>query len=103
MDSSTMTILVIVIFALVALAAFMRFGRRVKVGIKGPGGIGLDVDASNEPAPLSPGVRIHDVKSRSGGLTAMDQTGRVDVERAEVEKDINVTSAPPRGDVDPKV
>jgi hypothetical protein len=87
---------IIAIFALVAVAAFLVFRQRAKVRIKGPLGTGLEVDASNQPAPPTPGVRVEDAKSRKGGLVADDQTGRgADVRKVEVEDDILVSSTPP--------
>lgn len=94
-----MLVLAVVVFALVAVFAFVVYKRRAKVSIKGPLGTELNIDAENEPSGPAPGVKIEDAKSRSGGLTAEDRTGRgADVKRVEVERDIKVTSAPPPSD-----
>ncbi|HVF60216.1 MAG TPA: hypothetical protein VNJ70_10440 [Thermoanaerobaculia bacterium] len=42
MDAETVILIVLAIFTLVAIAAFQRF-KRVKTGIRGPGGLGLDL------------------------------------------------------------
>jgi hypothetical protein len=96
MDYNQMILLAVVVFALVAIFAFMVYRKRAKVSIKGPGGTGLDLDASDELGSPAPGVKIEDAKSRSGGLTAKDATGRgAAVKKVRVEGDIEVTSEPP--------
>ena len=95
MDNPTMIVIVIVLFVLAVIAAFQVYRRRARVRIKGPVGTTLEIDASNEPVQSTPGVKVTEAKSRSGGLTATDKTGRgVEVARVEVERDIAVTSAP---------
>ena len=98
MDNSTI-LAVVGVFALVAIAAFLMYRRKAKVSIKAPFGAGVDIDASNEPAAPSAAVRVSEAKSRSGGLTARDETGRgVEVNKVEVERDISATSTPPKPD-----
>lgn len=88
MNAAEVTLLVIVIFALVALGAFQVFRQRAKVRIKGPGKTGLDLDASNEQKAA---INVEDAKSRAGGFTGVDRTGRgIDAKRLDVEKDINI-------------
>jgi hypothetical protein len=102
MDNPIMIVLVIVVFALVVIAAYQHYRKRVKVKIHGPAGTGLELEASDESATPAPGVKVTDAKSRGGGLTAKDETGRgVEVSKVEVERDITATSAPPKSD--PKV
>jgi hypothetical protein len=94
---------VIAIFALVVVAAFLVFRQKAQVRIKGPLGTGLEVDASNQPAPPPPGVSVEDAKSRKGSLVADDQTGRgAHVRQVEVEDDILVSSTPPAEPPSPK-
>jgi purine-cytosine permease-like protein len=103
-DNNTLLLLVIVIliFALVAIAGFWFFRRRAKVKMQGPLGTSLELDGSNEPSAPSAAVKVIDTTSRSGGLTAKDETGRgVEVSRVDVEGDITASSAP--GKPDPKV
>lgn len=99
MDNPTMMVFVIVVFALVALFAFLRYGKRTKTTIHGPAGTRLEIEASDETSAPTAAVRVSDAKSRSGGLTATDETGRgVEVSKVEVERDITATSAPPKSD-----
>jgi hypothetical protein len=95
-------VIVIAIFAVIVIAAFFVFRRRAKVEIKGPLNTGLTLDASNEP-PISPAIRIEGAKSRGGGLTAEDGTGRgADVRDVDVQTDIRVSSNPSNSRTDPK-
>jgi hypothetical protein len=97
---NTTVAVVIALFALIVVAAFLVFRQRSKVGIKGPLGTGLELDASNQPAP---GVEVEDAKSRAGGLVADDQTGRgAKVKGVEVQDDILVSSTPPHEQAGPK-
>lgn len=97
MDNPTMIVLVIVVFVLVAIAAYQVYRRRAHVKIKGPLGTEVEIDASNEPSAPSAAVKVTDAKSRSGGLIARDEGGRgVEVSRVEVERDITATSSPPK-------
>lgn len=99
MDTPTMIVLVMVVFALVAIAAYQRFKKHVKVRIHGPAGTGLELEASDESTTPPPAVKVTDAKSRSGGLTAKDETGRgVEVSKVEVEREITATSAPAKPD-----
>jgi LPXTG-motif cell wall-anchored protein len=94
-DNNTLLLFVIVIFALVAIAGFWFFRRRAKVKVQGPLGTSLEVDGSNDPSAPSAAVKVIDATSRSGGLTAKDETGRgVEVSRVEVETDITASCAP---------
>jgi len=99
MSNATMAVVVVVIFALVIVAVVQIFRQKVKAKIKGPGGLALEVDASNTtPAPVA-AVRVEDVKSRSGGFVAQDATGRgADVKKVEVEGEVRITSALPNAD-----
>jgi hypothetical protein len=100
--NGTNLVLIIALFALVAVGAFVVFRRRARVDIKGPFGTGLNLSGSNDPAPIQPGVRVADAASRRGGLTAADSTGRgAEVQRVDVDKDINVSSSPPPEKADP--
>jgi hypothetical protein len=99
----TTAIVVIAILALIVVAAFVVFRQRTSVRIKGPLGSGLELDASNNPPRITPGVKIEGAKSRSGGLLAEDKTGRgAEVNQVDVKDDILVTSAPPGENLDPK-
>lgn len=103
MDTTLAVVIVIAIFALIVVAAFLVFRQRGRVRIKGPFDTGLDLDASNQAAPPMPGVKVKGAKSTGGGLVADDRTGRgADVEEVEVQDDILVSSAPPSEQPGPK-
>jgi len=101
----TTAIVIIAIFACIIVAAFLVYRSRAKVSVKGPAGIGLEINASNEPPaapPPAPGVQIEDATSTRGGILAEDQTGKgALVRRVVVQDDIIATSAPPK-DTAPK-
>ena len=100
MDTTLAVVIVIVLFALIVVAAFLVFRQKAKVEIKGPRDTGLKLDASNQPAPA---VDIEDAKSRAGGLVADDQTGRgARVKGVEVQDDILVSSTRPPEQPGPK-
>ena len=89
-------VIIIALFAVVAVAAFLVFRQRGRVNIRGPFGAELDLDASNEPVPPPPDVSVTDATSSEGGLLAEATTGgRVVVERVEVKDDIIASSSPP--------
>ena len=102
----TTAIVIIAILACIVVAAFLVYRIRAKVSLKGPAGIGLEIDASNQPAaaptPSQPGVHIEDATSKKGGILAEDQTGKgAVVKRVEVQDDIIATSTLPK-DTPPK-
>jgi len=83
MDNPTMLVLAVVVFALVAVFAFVVYKRRAKVSIKGPLGTELNIDAENEPSGPAPGVKIEDARSRGGGLAAGDENAKGQVNAAQ--------------------
>ena len=86
------TAIVVAIFVAVIIVVAITFYHRIKAVIKGPGGTGLEMEALPNPLPR-PGVRIEDARSRRGGLTAMDATGRgAEIKKVEVERDIQVSN-----------
>ena len=98
MDATTGTIIIIALFAVIVVAAFLVFRQRGKVSIKGPLGTGLELDASNQPPATPPAVQVKNVKAKKGGLLAEDGTGRgVLVDGAEVQDDILAISLPDHG------
>ena len=97
MDGTVIAAMVIIaIFALVAVAAFAVYRRRADVSIRGPWGTGLDVKGSNEEPSSGPGVNVEDAVSRGGGIRAEDKTGRgASVRRVDVQDDILASSEEP--------
>ncbi len=115
MDGNTVFIIVVIVFAIVAVAGLLLYRRRGEVSLE-VGGAKVSVKGENEPkaeatssqsktdpgAPApTPGVNVKRVESTAGGLYAQDETGRgANVEDAKTRDDIIVTSSNP--DADPK-
>ena len=112
MDGTTALVIIVVIFAVVALVAIWRYRRRIGIDIQaGPAKLGVQGRASprrarprrkvsqfepaSVPAADKPGVNITDAKS-GGGILAEDKTGKgVNVERVETKDDILASSETP--------
>ena len=97
----TTTVVVVAILACIVVAAFLVYRSRAKVSLKGPGGVGLEIDASNQPQATlpatTPGVQIEDAKAKRGDIVLDDQTGKGVVgKQLEAGKDILASSAPPK-------
>ena len=102
MDTNTLIFLVVVLFVVVILAAIFIFPR-VKANLKGPAGLGLDLDASNDKQPSQPGVQIKDAKAKSGSVRATDETGHgVTLDNVQAGKDIKATNKQPQEGGRPK-
>lgn len=102
MDKNTAIVVVMGILALVVVAFFAVFRNKGKAKIKGPWGMGINVEGSNEPSNV-PGVKIEDAKSSAGSLIAEDNTGRgAEAKRIEAHGDIRVTSTPTSEGTGPK-
>lgn len=55
------------------------------------------MDASNEPTPPAPAVKVKDVQSDAGKVKVADKTGRgVDAETVHGKKGVAITSEAPR-------
>ncbi len=94
----TTLVVIIALFAIVVVAAFIVFRSRAKVNISTPVGK-VEIDATNEPAALSPGVKAEDIKSSGGGLVVRDESGRgADVKKVDVKEDVRISSTPPKSD-----
>ncbi len=95
MDSPTLAVVVAGIFVLLVLFIALRYRSRIKAGIKGPFGVGVDIEASNDQPASNPGVTVTGAKSHAGGLRAEDHTGRgANVSAIETHGDIHVSSDP---------
>jgi hypothetical protein len=95
MDSPKLAVVVAGIFVLLVIFIALRYRSRIKAGIKGPFGMGVDVEASNDQPAPHPGVTVAGAKSHAGGLRAEDRTGRgADVKDVDTYGDIQVTSDP---------
>ncbi len=65
-------ILITSVLALVVIAAFQHFKKRVHARIKGPGNTEFELDTSNSS---NKAINITRVVTREGGITAIDGTG----------------------------
>lgn len=93
MNTNLTYLLIVGIFAIIVIIAFLLFRQRTKINLRGPFGTGLDVDASNHTIPPLPAIKAENLKALKGGLKAYDETGRgIDVKTVEVEKDIDLKS-----------
>jgi len=97
----TTTSVVVAILACIVVAAFLVYRSKARVSLKGPGGVGLEIDASNQPqtgaAAPTPGVQIEDAKTTGGGILAEDQTGKgAAIRHVEAKGDILASSTPPK-------
>src|SRR5262249_41360747 len=97
----TTTVIVMGLFALVIIVAAIRFRHHIKVGFRGPGNMGIDLDASN---PLSrPGALAKKITSRRGTVTVTDETGRAtEVDTVHAYKDVNISTRLPQENPPPK-
>jgi hypothetical protein len=102
METTTATILIVVLFALIIVSGFLIYRQRSNVDIKTPLG-SLKMKASNDSPPTKPGVTIEDATSRSGGIEGRDKTGRGAVLRqVDAHGDIKASSETPDSPPDPK-
>jgi hypothetical protein len=102
MDTTTATIIIVALFALISVGGFVVYRQRSNVDVKTPPG-SLKMNSSNDPPPQQPGVTIENATSRGGGIMAEDKTGRGAAMRGvEAEKDIRGSSQMPDSPTDPK-
>ncbi len=107
MDTNTAVVIVAVIalFALIVVGFLVVFRQRAKVNIKGPAGMGLKMNASNDPLSPPRGVKAKGVTSQAGIIDIIDGTGiGADAEDIKAKKDVRISSSPPppRDDKPPK-
>ncbi len=94
MDSTSLVIVIVIaLFAVVIVAAFLVFRKRGKVKINAPLGLGLEIDATNQTQEKQPAIKISDAESSGGGILAEDhQGGGVEINKVKVADDIIATS-----------
>lgn len=86
----------VTVVAVVAVVFIRTFRRQATVKIRVPGGPGLELAGSNDPALSRPGVSVKNAESTDGGLTATDTTGGgAEVDHVKVKKDLVVSSSAP--------
>lgn len=102
MDTNTLILLVVVLFVVVVLAAIFIFPR-VKANIKGPAGLGLDLDASNDKQPTQPGIQLKDVTAKKGNVGVTNEMGSgIAAGDLKAGQDVTVTNKQPQGNAHPK-
>lgn len=92
MDTATVTIIVVIIFALVAIFSFIAYQQRGEAEIKILG-MSLKTRGSNEIPQSKPAISAKDIVSREGGLLADDGTGQgIEIEKVNVKDDVLLSS-----------
>jgi hypothetical protein len=93
MDKTTAVLISLGILALVFIAFFAVFRTRGKGRIKGPFGMGIEVEGSNE-SQAKPGVAVKDAQA-AGNIRVRDTTGQgVVAEKLKAGGDIDLTNSP---------
>jgi hypothetical protein len=96
MEINLLYLLIIIIFTVIILFAFWRYRDGGSAEVQGPLGTRMKVSGKGKNNPAE-GINITDATARKGGLYTDDETGRVNVQRVDVQDDIMVTSKKPRG------
>lgn len=94
MDTNTLILIIIGIFALIVIIAVIRYKQQGGAEIKGPFGLSLKIEGSNkEENPQQRGIRAKDVLSREGGIKVQEAEGHgVDVEKLDARSDVSISS-----------
>lgn len=101
MDATTAVIIVILIFALIIIIAFVRFGQRGGAEIKGPFGTRLKVQGSNDAQMQKAGISAKGITSREGGVLAEESLGRgIEAENVDARHDVLLSSNLPFQQID---
>lgn len=92
MDTATVTIFVVIIFALIAIFSFVVYQKRGEAEIRILG-MSLKLKGSNEIQQSKPSISAKNITSREGGLLADDGTGQgIEAENINVKDDVLLTS-----------
>ncbi|MBI5294048.1 MAG: hypothetical protein HY869_01130 [Chloroflexi bacterium] len=95
MDTATLTIIIVIIFALIAIFSFVVYQKRGEAEIKVLG-MSLKIKGSNEIPHSKPAISAKDIVSREGGLLADDGTGQgIEIEKVNVKDDVLLSSNNP--------
>ena len=93
MDKTTAVLIGLGILALVFIAFFAVFRNKGKGKIKGPWGMGIEVEGSNQNTP-QPGVDVKDAQA-GGNIRVSDATGEGAVaQKLKADRDIEISSSP---------
>jgi hypothetical protein len=94
MDKTTAIVICLGLLVVGFVFFFFVFRSRGKGEIKGPFGLGMKVEGSNEPASQR-GVTVKDAEAK-GNIRATDATGKgASAEKLKAGGDIEVSSSPP--------
>jgi hypothetical protein len=95
MDSTSLVIIVVIaLFALIVVSAFLVFRKRGKVKINAPLGMKLEIDGANQTAERKAAIKISEAESLGGGILAEDnQGGGVEINKVKVADDIIASSS----------
>ena len=99
MDTNTLLLWIIGIFAVVVIIALLFYRSRAKAEIKGPFGTGVTIDASNDPppAPTPPGVSMTDVKAGKDATATNKTGGGVTMQTIDAKGNVTATAENPTG------
>jgi hypothetical protein len=94
MDTSTAALIVIAIFAIILIVAFLRYRKSGEAEIRGPFGTALKVKGSNHAGVKKlPGIKAEGITSREGGVRAEDSTGSgLDIRNVDARDDVLLSS-----------
>ena len=95
MDATIATVIILAIFAVVIIVAFLRFRKSGNAEIKGPFGTALKIKGENNaPAKRTPGIKAEGITSREGGVMAEDTTGNgIDIKNVDAKDDVLLSSS----------
>ena len=92
MDKTTAMLIALGILALVFIAFFAVFRNQGKGKVKGPFGMGIEVEGTNE-SKSQPGVSAKDIEA-GGSVRAKDETGKGAVaEKVKAKGDVEISSS----------
>jgi hypothetical protein len=88
---STTAIAVVAIFGVIVIAVVLVFRHRIRVGIRGPGQMGLDVEAANEPSRPTGGARVEKVEAGGHVVTKVTTGDGAVVKKVKADGDVRTT------------
>lgn len=92
LDTTTASVIIIGIFALVVIIGFFLYRKSGNAEIKGPFGTGVKFDGKNNSSN-SGGIKAKGLKSQEGGISADDATGKgIEIVNANAKDDIILSS-----------
>jgi len=105
MNTTTAVVIVIAIFAVIIIAAFLRFGQSGNAEIKGPFGTALKIQGENSASTKrTPGLKAEGITSREGRVMAEDTTGDgIDIKNVNARDDVLLSSSTKNKNKNPKV